>query len=294
MTTPISSSPTTLNPESVEAFYPYQQISMNASPGPDMSAFSPSTFGGTSIQGFTPGKPSPFSWSAIQTLKGTDDACGSDRPLGSGDYSGHPTMEAGVPWDEFTTISDPQMLATMNANKGQMMNLSPNGWNTGNLPSGLPASTMSPASPMAGNSQTMNQPAAYTMQPDGTVWQVPPPGPARAMSYPGQDLSSSYPNQYPQQMPPDLKRRMTTPAQPLPAGLQNSPGVSPDMQASTGSVPYPGQPGMGYTQWPAMNAVNGAGVVPYPMYGDALQQQAFSGNPPPMGHPNGPPGRSGP
>lgn len=214
--------------------------------------------------------------------------------MAPGDYSGQPTMEAGVPWDEFTTISDPQMLATMNANKGQMMNLPPNVWNTGTMPSGLPTSPMSAASPMPGHSQPMNQAPAYTMQPDGTVWQVPPPGPSRTMSYPGQDMSSSYPNQLQQQAPPDLKRRLTTPAQSLSAGSQSSPGPSPDMQAPSGSVPYPGQPGMGYTQWPAMNAMSGMGVVPYPMYGDGLQQQAFSGNPPPMGHPGGPPGRSGP
>lgn len=58
VTTPMSTSPTTLNPESVEAFYPYQQVSMNASPGQDMSTFSPGTFGGAPMSGFTPGKPS--------------------------------------------------------------------------------------------------------------------------------------------------------------------------------------------------------------------------------------------
>lgn len=196
-------------------------------------------------------------------------------------------MEAGVPWDEFTTISDPQMLATMAANKGQMMNMAPNVWNPGAVPSGLP-----PASPMSA-APHMNQAPTYTMQPDGTVWQVPPPAPSRAMSYPGQDMSSSYPNQYQQQMPPDLKRRMTTPTQSLPAGSQSSPGTSPEMQAHSGSVSYPGQAGMGYTQWPAMNAMPGMGVVPYPMYGATVQQQSFTGNPPPMGHPGGP-GRSGP
>lgn len=289
----MSSSPTTLNPESVEAFYPYQQISMNASPVQEMSAFSPGTFGGTPISGFTPGKPNPIAKIANKPLNVTD-ASASDRPMGPGEYPGHPTMEGGVPWDEFTTISDPQMLATMNANKGHMMNLPPNAWNTGNVPPGLPPSSMSTASPMTGQSQPMNQAPTYTMQADGTVWQVPPPGPSRAMSYPGQDMSSSFPNQYQQPMVPDLKRRMTTPAQSLSAGSQSSPGPSPDMQTSAGSVSYPGQSGIEYAQWPAMNALPGMGVVPYPMYGDAIQPQAFSGNPPPMGHPGGPPGRSGP
>lgn len=203
-------------------------------------------------------------------------------------------MEAGVPWDEFTTISDPQMLATMTANKNQMMSLAPNLWNTAAVPSGLPPnSPMSATSSMAGQAQPMNQGPTYTMQPDGTVWQVPP-APSRAMSFPGQDMSSTYPNQYQPQMPPDLKRRMTTPAQSLSAqpGSQSSPGPSPDMQAPPGSMSYQTQAGMGYTQWPAMNAMSGVGVVPYPMYGgEAVQQPPFTS--PPMGHPGGP-GRSGP
>lgn len=61
MTTPMSSSPTNLNPESVETFYQYPPpISMSVSPGQDMSTFSPGTFGGTPISGFTPGRPRIF------------------------------------------------------------------------------------------------------------------------------------------------------------------------------------------------------------------------------------------
>lgn len=220
-----------------------------------------------------------------------------DRPMG-GEFPTHPTMETGVPWDEFTTISDPQMLATMAANKSQMMNLSPNVWTSGSLPTGLsPSSPMSGASPMSGHAQPLNTPT-YTMQPDGTVWQVPPPQqPSRATSYPGQEMSPSYQNQFQPQMPPDLKRRMTTPAQSLSAssaGAHSSPGSASDMQPP-GPVPYPPQPGMEYAQWP-MNAMQpGMGVVPYPMYaGEAVpQQQPFHTNPPPMGHP-GASGHSGP
>lgn len=215
-----------------------------------------------------------------------------DRPMGPGEYNGPPTMEGGVPWDEFTTISDPQMLATMTANKGQMMNMGPQMWSTGAVPSGLaPCSPVSAASSMAGHSQSMNQ-TSYTMQPDGTIWQVPPSAPSRTMSYPGKDMGSSYSNQYQQQAPPDLKRRMTTPAQSISAGSQNSTGTSPDMQAPSGSVSYSGPGGMAY-QWPNMN-MSGMGVVPYPMYGDGVSQSSFTGNPPPMGHPSGGPGRSGP
>jgi hypothetical protein len=56
VTTPmsLSSSPTSLNPESVEAFYPYAQVPMNASSG-DMAAFNPGAFAATQMPGFTPG-----------------------------------------------------------------------------------------------------------------------------------------------------------------------------------------------------------------------------------------------
>lgn len=201
--------------------------------------------------------------------------------MGPGEFSGH-AMESGV-WDDFTTISDPQMLANMNASKNQMMNLSPNVW-----PPGLPPnSPMSATSPMTGQAQPLNPGAAYAMQPDGTVWQVPPPPPSRAMSYPGQDMGSSFPNQFQPQMAPDLKRRMTTPAQTV--ASQSPSGPTPEMQAPPGS--YPAQAGMGFTQWPTMSAMSGMGVMQYPMYGD-VPQQPFT-NPPPMGHPGGP-GRSGP
>lgn len=233
---------------------------------------------------YFPGCLLPYS-----TLKYADEFQ-SDRPLGPAEFSGHPTMETGVAWDEFTTIPDPQMLATMTAaNKGQMMNLTPNVWNPGNVPSGLPPnSPMSGASPMSSHAQPMNSAPTYAMQPDGTVWQVPPQ-PTRAMSFPGQpDMNSSYPTQYQQQMPPDLKRRMTTPTQPISAptpGSQSSPGSSTDMQPPPGPVPFQAPPGMGYTHWPSMNPMASMGVVPYPMYaGDPSQQPPFAN--PPMGHPH--------
>ncbi|KAJ5772479.1 hypothetical protein N7520_003008 [Penicillium odoratum] len=260
----ITSSPTNIKFDSPETFYPYQQIPLNASSGQDIAAFNPAVYAGHPMSGFAP-----------------------DRPMG-GEFSAHPAMETGVPWDEFTTISDPQMLATMAANKNQMMNLSPNVWAPASVPAGLsPGSPMSGASPMSGQAQPMNTPT-YTMQADGTVWQVPPPPqPSRAMSYPGQEMNPSYHNQFQPQMPPDLKRRMTTPAQSLSSGAHSSPGSAPDMQNPPGSVQYQPQPGMEYAQWP-MNAMQpGMGVVPYPMYAGDVQQQPYSN--PPMGHP-----RSGP
>lgn len=210
--------------------------------------------------------------------------------MGPGDFAGHQPMDPGVAWDEFTTIADPQLLNTMAAGKGQMMNMSPNLWNPGSIHSGLPPpSPISAASSMGGPAQPMGQ-TAYAMQPDGTVWQVPQP-PPRTMSYPGQDMGSSYPNQFHPQMPTELKRRMTTPAQSLSAtsamamAPQGSPGT-PEMH-TPGSVSYP--PGMSYPQWQDMSAMSGMGVVPYPMYpGDAVPHHAYPPNPASMGHPGGP------
>ncbi|CAL5869120.1 uncharacterized protein PFLUO_LOCUS3348 [Penicillium psychrofluorescens] len=187
-------------------------------------------------------------------------------------------------------MSDPNMMTQMQTGKGQMMNMAPNAWTPGSIPSGLPS-----APPMPGQTQQMSAHPAFTLQPDGSMWPMPQ-GPSRTMSYPGQEIGSSYPTQFPPQMPPDLKRRMTTPAQSASAstvaGSHGSQGPSPGMQAPPGSMSYPGQPGMGYPSWQDMNALPGVGVVPYPMYtSDAMQQPPFTTSPPPMGHP-GAPGRS--
>ncbi|KAJ5474206.1 hypothetical protein N7475_003772 [Penicillium sp. IBT 31633x] len=269
-TTPIASSPTNLMPDPAEAFYPYQAMTMNNSTAQDMST---------------------YNVGMVQTNMSLT----PDRPMGPGDFAGHQPMDPGVAWDEFTTIADPQLLNTMVTAKGQMMNMSPNVWNPGSIPPGLPSglpppSPISAASSMGGQTQTMGHTPAYALQPDGTVWQVPPP-PPRTMSYPGQDMGSAY-NQFHPQMPPELKRRMTTPAHSLSAtnavGPQGSPGT-PEMQ-TPGSVQYP--PGMNYTQWQDMSAMSGMGVVPYPMYaGDAVPQHPYPTSSSPMGHP-GPSARS--
>jgi len=210
--------------------------------------------------------------------------------MAPGDFPGHSSMDSGVPWDEFTTMSDPHMMAQMPAAKGQMMNMVPTAWNPGAMPSGLPSAPSMPGQP-----PQMNAHPTFTLQPDGSMWPMPQ-GPSRAMSYPGQDLGTSFPNQFPPQMPPDLKRRMTTPAQsasaPTAAGSHVSHGPTPNMQAPPASMSYPNQPGMGYGSWQDMNAMPGIGVVPYPMYsGDTGQRPPFTTSPPPMGHP-GAPGRS--
>ncbi|CAG8389358.1 unnamed protein product [Penicillium salamii] len=264
VTTPISSSPNNLVPDTSETFYPYPTMAMDTPSAQDMST---------------------YNVGMVQTNMSLT----PDRPMGPGDFTGHQPMDPGVAWDEFTTISDPQLLNTMTNGKGPMMNMSPNMWTAGNIPSGLPPpSPISAASPMGNQAQPMAQAPTYAMQPDGSVWQVPPPPPPRTMSYPGQEMGQSYPNQFHPQMPPELKRRMTTPAQSLSApnamGAPSSPGAS---SMTPGSVSYP--PGMNYSQWQDMSAMSGMGVVPYPMYaGDAVPQHPY-----PTNHPMGHPGASG-
>ncbi|KGO69725.1 hypothetical protein PITC_054260 [Penicillium italicum] len=245
-TTPIASPPTNLMADPAETFYQYQTMPMSNSPAQDMSTYNVGMV--QANMSLTP-----------------------DRPMGPGDFAGHQAMDPGVVWDEFTTIADSQLLNTMAAGKGQMMNISPNLWNHGSIHSGPPPpSPISAASSMGGPAQPMGQ-TAYAMQPDGTVWQVPPP-PPRTMSYPGQGMGSSYLNQFHPQIPTEPKRRMTTPAQSLSATSAMAP------QGSPGSVSYP--PGMSYPQWQDMNAMSGMGVVPYQMYpGDAVPQHAYPPNP---------------
>lgn len=69
--------------------------------------------------------------------------------------------------DESTMVSDPQMMATLTAGKGQMMNPAPNVGNIGTVPSELPPNSSTSA--MAGQAQSMNPAPIYAMQPGGTV-----------------------------------------------------------------------------------------------------------------------------
>lgn len=125
--------------------------------------------------------------------------------MSQGDFAGHQPME-GV-WNDFTTMQDPQMLATIG--KGQMMSISPDVWNSGAVPSGIPSSA-----PMEAQTQPMAAPTypMQAVQADGSVWQVPPPGPTRAMSYPGQpDMNASYQSHFQQQMPPRSEKESDYP-----------------------------------------------------------------------------------
>ncbi|KAJ5887412.1 hypothetical protein N7495_007453 [Penicillium taxi] len=263
-TTPVASSPIMHAEAGVPVdYYQYPQVPLSSSAGQDMAAFSPNAYAGTPLSSFS-----------------------ANRPMGPGDYPGHPAMESGLSWDEFTTITEPHIMATM-AGKGPMMALAPNVWNPGSIPNGLPPSSpMSGGSPMPGHAQPVN-PAMYALQSDGTAWPVQsPPPPSRALSYPGQpEMSSSYPTSYPQQMPPDLKRRVTVPTQQSmhsPSDVLGSSAPGSEMHVPPGSVPYPVQAGIGYASWP-MNAMPSGMNVVYP---DAMQQQFHS----PMGQP----GHSGP
>ena len=53
--TRISSSPTNLNPEPVDTFYPYPQIPLNVSTGQEMAAFTPGAFAENPMSSFAPG-----------------------------------------------------------------------------------------------------------------------------------------------------------------------------------------------------------------------------------------------
>lgn len=175
------------------------------------------------------------------------------------------------------------MLAAMNAQKSQMMNMSANVWNPGGTPvAQIPSNSPMPATPTA-QSQTMNPAPGFAMQPDGSVWPVQP---TRSMTYPPQpEMTSPYSAQFPQHGLPDLKQRMATQSQGLPGAPVNPQSPLPaDMHASPVPVTYPGQQPMDFSAYPDMSAMPAMNVVPYQMYpGSATQQPGFTGQPP-MGH----------
>ncbi|OJJ38135.1 hypothetical protein ASPWEDRAFT_104822 [Aspergillus wentii DTO 134E9] len=255
-------------PEGAENFFSYQPMPLSSSQ--EVPAFSASgTFPGNPMPSFAPG-----------LIVGNS--------VGSTDFApAAPPLDPSVPWDEFTTISDPQMLASMNAGKSQMMNLSPNVWSS---PGGTPITPIPSTSPMTATptvpsqSQPMNAPPTFAMQPDGSVWQVPQP---RSMSYPAQQDMATYPNpnQFPPQMHADLKRRMTSPANAFPGTPINA--QSPNMQGAPVSMSYPGQPTpMGFPGWQDMSSMGQLDVVPYPMYAGDPAGHATPFASPPMGHPS--------
>ncbi|KAB8072534.1 putative C6 finger domain protein [Aspergillus leporis] len=262
-----SSSPPAVNGgEQTEAFFQYQPIPLSS--GQDVTTFNPGAFPGNSMAPFAP-----------------------DRNVGAPEFATAPPLDPSVPWDEFTTISDPQILANMTAaGKSHIVNMPPNVWTPGHnpmasipIPSGIPTPTV------PSQSQTLSPAPTYTMQPDGSVWQVPPP-PTRSMTYPPPPDMAAAPYPSPgqfQRPPPDLHTDMASPVHPFP-GNHVHPQSPPttDLQATPVSVSYPGAPApMGFPAWQDVNNMSPMNVVQYQMYaGDAAQHASF-GSPPPMGHP---------
>ncbi|KAL3493530.1 C6 finger domain protein [Aspergillus germanicus] len=263
-----SSSPPTITGEQPEAFYPYQSIPLST--GQEVPAFSAGAYPGNPMAPFAPDATAP--------------------------------MDPSVPWDEFTTIThqdQQQMLATMAAaGKPQMVNMHPNVWSQPATPiAPMPGNPALPGPPTVPSQQQPLSPTSpYTVQADGSVWQMTP---TRSMTFPAHaqpNMAVPYPSPggFAQPIPPDLKRRMTSPGQGYPPGALNpqSPPAT-DLQGTPVAVTYPAQPSpMGYPAWQDVNGLPPVNMVPYPVYaGDASQQQAAFGSPP-MGHPG--PGHQGP
>ncbi|KAL2827715.1 hypothetical protein BDW59DRAFT_143742 [Aspergillus cavernicola] len=244
-----SSSPPTVTGEQPEAFYPYQSIPLSS--GHEAAAFNAVAYPGNQIAPFAPDATVP--------------------------------MDPSVPWDEFTTLpSDPHLLATMSAaGKPTMMNMSPNVWSQPGTPIAvMPPNPSLPGAPtVPSQAQPLSPVSPYTVQADGSVWQMTP---SRSMTFPAQPNMAPPPYPSPggfsQPIPPDLKRRMTTPGQSYP----QSPTT--DLQGAPVSVSYPAQQAaMGYPAWQDVSAIPSVNMVQYPVYTDVTHQAAFGS--PPMGHP---------
>lgn len=152
--------------------------------------------------------------------------------------------------------------ATWDASAGH--SVSPVMWTRGQVVPSMPSA--SPITGMSGQPPMMAAgPAPYaTVQPDGSIW----PGPLqRSMTVPTQqNIGSPFPSPgpFPQNIPPELKRRMTSPAQTIGPMATPSPMQSPSPGNLQVPVSYTGQP-MAYQQW------SGMGVMPmdgsgYPMF----------------------------
>lgn len=254
-----------------QRFYTYPPMPMNS--GQDMSAFSPGAFAGTPVSTFSP-----------------DPASAPDFTTAA------PSLDPSVPWDEFTTISDPQMLAGMTG-KPQMVNPSPVLWSQGGAPvAPLPSNSPIPGTPtVPGQQQMMDANPAFGMQPDGSVWPMQQPTRSMTISTPT-ELPSQYPSQFPQQQQqqqqqvhPDLKRRMTSPAQgsfgQVASVPMQTPSPSiPELHAGQIPVSFAGQPpAMGFQTWQCPNSMPGVSPGNYPVYTAEPLQTDFTGQP--MGHP---------
>ncbi|KAJ9298937.1 transcriptional regulator family: Fungal Specific TF [Paecilomyces variotii] len=258
-TSPSPQFPGTVTTEQGESFYPYPPMPLTS--GQDMAAFNAPSFAGTPVSSFSPDASIAPEFAAAQPL------------------------DPSVPWEELTTISDPNLLASM-AGKPQMASPSPVYFAPGGAAVAPPLASNSPmpAPTVPGQPHMISSSPAFTIQPDGSVW---PMQPARSMTLSAPtELPSQYPNHFPQQMHPDFKRRMTSPVQPMGqmAGspMHNTPSPSlSEMQAAQIPVTYANQQAvMGFQTWHGMPGVAGGNYTMYPA--EPLQTD-FGGQA--MGHP---------
>ncbi|KAL4973317.1 hypothetical protein BDW66DRAFT_162182 [Aspergillus desertorum] len=254
-----SSSPPTVSGEQTDAYYHYQHMPMSA--GPEVAPFNAAPY---------PNPMAPFA-SGV-------DATATPNP-----------MDPSFPWDEFTTLpSDPQMLATMSAAGKPMVSVNmPHQAHVWSQPA-TPVAAMPPNAQLPGAPTVPSQPqplsptSPYAAHSDGSVsvWQMAQT-PTRSMTFPAQpNMPAQYPSPggFAQPMPPDLKRRVTSPGQGYPMHPQSPPA---DLQGPGVSVTYVAQTAaMGYPGWQDMSGVPSVNMVPYPVYTDAQQAQAAYGSPP--------------
>jgi hypothetical protein len=181
-------------------------------------------------------------------------------PSVASEYATTPTLESSVTWDD-QTLFDPQNPQMMT--KSRMGNPSPVLWSQGGAP-GAPVAPIPSSSPVhgvpgvSGQPQMINTGPTYGVPPDASLYHM---SPSRSISLSSpMELASQYPNQY----PPDFKRRVTSPSQNI--GQIASPVIhssSPSMQELQGAhipVSFAGQPTpMGYQTW-NMHGLPGPGV----------------------------------
>lgn len=218
----------------------------------------------------------------------------ADRRMTSPEFmttAGPSPLAASVQWDDYTAISDPQMLAAMAAGRNSMAQLSPAVWSPDGTPV-APLASNSPIPPMPMSARDSEQPQAmtaeamYAMQPrTGSSWQAQT---TRPVDFATQPEMASFPEQFPQQIPADLKQqRFASAQQHFQPGVLQSQGIGSqqDLQGPTGLVQYAGMPPMGFPTWQEVSDLSGGNVSPFPIYSpDGVQPANSHTATPPMGH----------
>lgn len=273
-----SSSPPTLGTGSMDQhdMYPYP-IPLNSPP--EVPGYHPAAFAGGPMATFTPG-----SWRPEEMPPDTMDALTTS--LTRADAVAHPDYVPSQPFDpnapwEASSMFDAQM-------KQRMGDPSPVIWTQAGPMPAVP--TSSPMPGMPGNAPMIGSGGpAYALQPDGTMWPMPPQR-AVTLSSPS-DLAAQYPSpsQMPQQIPPEMKRRMTSTGQNMGVMATPSPlhSPSPGMQHLHGN-PVPvnfGGPPMGYPSWNPMSSMPPASGYPMYPHDHVPPQFVVQHQPQPMGPP---------